>query len=280
MSATVRYDLTLTAQSSIAHGGELLGTTTMLRRETILGPDGTRREIPIISGNALRAALRRTGEDLLRNVLAYEGQISFAAAIALIGGGRLAKTTTTPLSGRRLLQLRELNPLISVFGASTAGTCIEGSIDVGKLIPHLQETAHLADVGEHAPDAFTATQQETYSRVDHSSTQQATTLTATDATETATAPLAFQVETFPAGTRFSGWLQLSHATDLDIAFVDDLITTYATTGTIGGRTAIGHGRITATIDRTVLRGSPAPCDWRAHLTAHRQEAVDALQELG
>ena len=280
MSATVRYDLTVTAQSSIAHGGELLGTTTLLRRETILGPDGTRHEIPIVSGNALRAALRRTGEDLLRDILAYEGQISFAAAIALIGGGRLAKTTTTPLSGRRLLHLRELNPVISVFGASTAGACIEGSLDVGKLVPHLRETAHLTDAGKHAPAAFTATQQETYSRVDHSSKHRTLTLTTTDATETAAAPLAYQIETFPAGTRFSTWLQLSHATDLDIAFVDDLITTYASTGTIGGRTAAGHGRITATIERTVLRGHPAPCDWRAHLTTHRQAAIDALQELG
>lgn len=74
MDATVRYELTLTAQSSIAHGSELVGTAMMLRREAILGPAGARIEISTISGNALRSALCPTGEDLLRDVLAHEGR--------------------------------------------------------------------------------------------------------------------------------------------------------------------------------------------------------------
>lgn len=276
--STLRFDLGITAVSSIKHGGELEGTTTQLRREHICTPDGSRIEIPIISGNALRAALRRTAEQLLRDVLSYDGKLPYAAAIALLGGGRLTKAAGEPLSGQRLLELRTLNPLVSIFGASTAGTCIQGCLAVGKVIPHLQETAHLIDVDPAAPAAFDATQNETYTRVAASDDPQLTTMThGGDATTVQ--PAVFEYETFPAGQKFASWLQLAHASDLEVAFLRDVLATYAADATLGGRTAIGHGRITVDMTETLQRGSPEPTDWRRFLAERRDDAIAALEEL-
>ena len=54
MTATIRWEADLTALSSIAHGGEQLGTICLLRREKVLLPDGQLLLVPVISGNSLR----------------------------------------------------------------------------------------------------------------------------------------------------------------------------------------------------------------------------------
>lgn len=97
MSSTITWSGTLTALSSIAHGGETRGTITLLRRELVASPerDGL-LSLPIISGNTFRGRLRRLGEELLRDELRYEGLLTPAAAHALRGGGALACLTHLP----------------------------------------------------------------------------------------------------------------------------------------------------------------------------------------
>jgi hypothetical protein len=88
MARTVTWDGTLTAISSIAHGGETRGTITQLRRELIVQPDGQPVYVPVVSDNSLRGRLRRMGEELLRDALQYEGELSLSAAHALRGSAR------------------------------------------------------------------------------------------------------------------------------------------------------------------------------------------------
>jgi len=148
---TVTWTGTLTATSSIAHGGETRGTITLLRRELVSLPEGSLVHVPIVSGNTLRGRLRRVGEELLRDAVGYDGQLHPAAAHALRGGGSLAKTSHEPLSGNRLQRLRELVPQIGVFGGAGGGTIINGALDVGKVVPHLSETVHITGSQRHAP---------------------------------------------------------------------------------------------------------------------------------
>src|SRR5664279_4717936 len=54
----------------------LVVRATLLRREKMLLADGRIDYVPVISGNTLRGWLRRVGEDLLREQLRYDGQLS------------------------------------------------------------------------------------------------------------------------------------------------------------------------------------------------------------
>ena len=165
MTATLVWSLTMTATSSIAHNGVTKGTTTLLRRETIIQPDGRAVQVPVISGNSFRGRLRRIGEELLRDTLRYEGQLPLSVAHALRGGGSLAKTSGEPLSGQRLHDLRARIPHIGVFGCAAGGRIIDGCLQVGKVIPHLAETAHiLTPAPTTALSAFSTAQIETYMR--------------------------------------------------------------------------------------------------------------------
>lgn len=283
MTATLRWEGTLTASSSIAHGGETRGTISMLRREPIVQPDGTVLEIPIISGNAVRGRLRRTAELLLRDTLGYEGLLSPVAAHTLTGGGSLTKTGKTPLSGRRLHELRTLNPLIGVFGCAGAGRIIDGTLQVGKLVPRFAETSHLLPVGAVATpmSAFGATQLESYTRVDDGRTHDFTAASSetTPAGDEETSQMQYRIETLPAGTQFAFWLQLSRSTDLEVAFFTDVLDTFLATGRIGGRVGRGHGMFTHNLEVTTVNGAFDPMDWRTHLTGNRDAALAALEQL-
>lgn len=264
----ITWSGTATATSSISHGSETRGLVTMLRRETIIGPDHTPVPIPLISGNALRGRLRRTAEELLCQVLDYRGKLTVAAAAAVRSGGALTKTSADAISGTKLKQLRELVPLIGVFGTAGAGRIIDGCLQVGKLIPHTTETAHLL----HHTSALSTrdiTQIETYSRVDDTATHD----THTD--QIATSQLQYRLETFRAGTTFDVWLNLSNPTPTEAAFFSDVLALYSTHATIAGRGGIGHGRLRLALSCT---GTPEG-DWRTPTAAHAGAAIDALNQL-
>ena len=122
MTATVRWDLRLTALSSLSHKDADTGTTTALfRREKVIQPDGAEELVPIMSGNSFRGVLRRIGEELMREVLDYEGRLPLATAHLLRSGGALRKTSGEPLSGRRVEEARRLVPQFAVFGGAACG---------------------------------------------------------------------------------------------------------------------------------------------------------------
>ena len=298
MAATIIWNAPLTAASSIAHGGETRGTITLLRRELIVQPDGRPIYVPVISGNSFRGRLRRIGEELLRDTLGYEGQLSLPAAHALRGGGSLAKTSSEPLSGRRLRDLRTLVPHVGVFGCAGGGRIIDGCLQVGKIVPHVAETAHI--VGEQVQNlpVFQATQIETYIRQDdttlHSFADVLTShwvpvddaglpilddLPAANARSGTAQLMMYRIETFPAGTRFSSWLRLERATDLEVAFFTDVLDAFVRDPRIGGRGGIGHGIVQPDLARAVVTGDPGQADWRTHVQERRGQALTALESL-
>lgn len=294
MTFTTTWRGTITATSSISHGGETRGTVSLLRRERIM-VDGQPVHVPVVSGNAVRGRLRRTAEELFRETLAYEGEIPLAAAHILRSGGSLAKTRE-PLSGSRLRQARELILPLAVFGG-VVGRTIEGALQVGKLIPHMAETRHLT--GADGPSAFDAVQLETYTRVDESTSAgmqalhlEATPLaangqvnvnelsatTAQDVRDEDGKPMVMRVETFPAGTTFSTWYSLRHATSMQTAFFVDVLGRFAVDGRVGGRAAIGLGTFTAELVATPDLPADLP-DWKAMVTERRDEVLAMLRSL-
>jgi len=303
MAVTIRWDVTMTAQSSIAHGGESRGIITLLRREKILLPDGRITHIPIISGNSWRGKLRRIGEDLLRDALRYDGQISLPAAHALRGGGALAKTTGPSLSGERLRTLRRLNPHVAVFGCAAGGRIIDGCLQVGKIVPHYAETAHLLPQAAPGPNTlphFDLTQIETFARQDDADTRgfpdtaravpvddegfpEQTELDALELTSTAETPtthlMQYRCETFPAGTRFSSWLSLTAASPHELQYFADVLDAWRAQPLLGGRLRTGHGLVLADLEPVILRGQAEVADWRAFLAEHHDAAMQALSYL-
>ena len=305
MRSTTTWTGTLRAVSSIAHDGERRGTVSLLRRERFATPQGEFVHVPVISGNALRGALRRTACDLFVDAMELEGELSLPAAQLLRGGGgALHKSSKAPLTGSRLARLRQLVPPVAVFGGTVGSRTLSGALQVGKVVPHLVETAHLlaptpaVDIASTTSlrDVFTATQLETYTRVEDTeavlsvsavpvrpdgSLEARTVLEEAPAAAGGAGQMLFRVETFPAGTRFDAWLQLLRADPIASDFTREVVHAFTAGGRLGGRRGIGHGRFTAdwTITVTPTIDGDDGVGWREQLLGHRQEILDLLATL-
>lgn len=294
MLHNVTWRAEMTALSSISHGGETRGTITLLRREQIMR-DGQPMHVPVISGNAWRGRLRRVAEELFREAIGYDhsDELSLAAIHTLRTGGSLAKTSGQPLTGSRLRTARDLIPPLALFGAATGGRTVEGAMQVGKIMPVTVETAHLTGTDTTAPDVFTATQLETYTRQDESTSPALTSLPTSLPLDPTTAAVdmaaleggadsstftLFRVETFPAGMLFSSWLRAHHLTDEQLSFLCDLLHRFGQHASVGGRSAIGHGlmRVDLHADPEIPQDLP---DWRERLLANREDVMAAIRLL-
>lgn len=293
MTSTIRWSGTVTAVSSIAHGGQQLGTTTLLRREKMLLADGRIDYVPVISGNTLRGWLRRVGEDLLREQLQYDGQLSPTAAHALRGGGALAKTSGAALAGQRLATLRSLVPQVGVFGCAAGGSVINGCLQVGKVVPLVSEVAHT--VPAHLQNRcthshFDLLQVETFARQDDTDTHvfagrhqvidEHPAMNNLGGEDAGGRQMFYGVETLPAGTQFHTWAQLTWASPLEVSFFADVLAAFNAHGRLGGRIGSGHGVTSSDLQPELLAGdNSGPVDWRAHLQENRSDALEALTWL-
>lgn len=279
MTVSVHWDLDIMALSPIAHKEEVVGTTTMLRREKVFLPDGRLTEVPVVSGNSLRGVLRRLGEELLREVLQYEGQLPLRVAHALRNGGSLSKTDVEGISGRRLAHLRELVPHVGVFGCAAGARTIGGSISVGKVRPVCQETRHLLDgldeVGE-LPSVFKQVCLESYSHFADGEEL------SNEDSEGHGPLMRYEVEAFATGVQLRSWVRLAHAGPGEVAFLTDVLAEFARRGHLGARSGTGFGqiRVTPSDPITITGELPDPMNWRATTEARRDEVMEALQWIG
>jgi hypothetical protein len=284
--STIHFDIDVLARSSIVHREDYSAVGTdnfaLLRREKIITATGEVMQIPVVSGSSFRGILRRIGEALTAAVLDYESAaLPIPAAHLLTNGGRLAKSAR-PLTDEDERRLKNLLPQIAVFGGAASGRIMSGLLTVGKVLPEFAELAHIlprppkADLRPY----IDAVSEESFSHLsDHRTT---TALPPhTDLDENSSPLGRFGIETLPAGTRLQTWARLTNATELQTAFLRDVLADFADHGHLGGRTAAGHGQITATVTATAARGQLPydPTDWAAELAGHRDDAIAALTTL-
>lgn len=282
--STIRWDLDVLAQSSIIHRDDYgsMGTDvfTLFRREKVHTPDGQLAQVPIVSGNSFRGVLRRIGEQMTADILNYEQALPVPAAHLLTNGGRLAKSKK-PLTDEQERTLKDLLPQVAVFGGAASGRILGGLLTVGKVLPEFEELAAILPRTPRGPliPSGLGMAQESFTHLDdHRPTAGAPPRPDLDDTS----PLGrYAVEALPAGTRLQTWVQITDATDTQIDFLSKVLGRFSERGHLGGRTAAGHGRVTATTTAHVVRGQlPGPnADWAKKLTRARRKAIEALCEL-
>jgi CRISPR type IV-associated protein Csf2 len=315
----------VTALTSISHIGESRGVESKLRREKFVQPDGTVEEVPTISGNGMRGLLRDRGMLHFCRALSYgvseeTGEVrglSLAAFYFLFSGGALEKTGARGLDVDMARRLRELIPLIGIFGGAMGNQIMPGRAKVGKLIPICAETAHLLPArfvnGHGEQSVWEYLQREAYTRKDDEkderlrpllepATRQLLEVSAAAKREKARQPdaldedagahqqMRYYIETFAAGTQFYWELCLDDPTPVEYDAFHVALAEFARLPFVGGKSGTGHGKVAVNfgqwleIDpRLAPTGhevaTPLGQAYREHLAARGDEIRSLLDAL-
>lgn len=293
---TVHWSGTITALSSIAHGGKDAGTIHGFRREAIILPSGKKLSgVPVISGGVAKGALRREAAVMMQNALVGDGRLPWEAVHAFRTGGSLRETRSSRevLTSERQAIIRDALPMLACFGFATNGRMVSGRIQVDKPLPVAKETMYLAppyevDLDGYAPPSvWELVQLEPYTRFPDVNDSVAQPYMEEDPTQTRVLPdgagmMLWHQETLPAGTRLFHAVRLEEATAVEVSFMDELMKRWSRHGQIGGQGARGMGRVRFDYTRTSMDvlGDPAPDEegpnWRDHVTANRDTALEVL----
>lgn len=299
-----------TALTSISHIGETLGINAKLRREKIVQPDNSVEEVPIISGNAVRGILRDRGMSHMLRALGYgvndeTGEIngiSLAAFYFLLSGGTLAKVGNAGLDVDEARTWRREIPLVALFGGAMGNQIMPGKAKIGKLIPICDETKHLI------PERFIAgtqsiwelCQEEAYTRRDDEKNDNLRYLIAPEvrgllemkaadkraksediATDTGQhQQMRYFIETLAAGTQFYWDITLEDVSDLEFDAFCVTLAEFSRAPYIGGKSAIGHGKVAVKFDHWYEVNPRLGPDGKALDTPMGMRYINHLKEHG
>lgn len=307
---TYVFEGVVTALSSIAHnGGEKNGITSQLRREKIVQPDGRAVEVPMLSGNMMRGILRDSGMLHMCRALGYgvdeeTGEVRglpLPAFYFLFSGGSLTGSGGGGVDIEGAEALKRLIPLVAVFGGAREGGILNGKLKVGKLIPICRETAHLIPP-RHLPEALESvweySQLEMNTRRDDTRTDRLLPLLErvkeTGKPEKIALPtpqqMMYNTETLAAGTRFFWDIVLEDPTGVEFESFVACLLEFARRPYIGGRSAVGHGKVSVKMDNWMEIDSRASLEGRAvgmplmerysrHLSERRAEITECLNAM-
>lgn len=291
---TVEWRGVITAQSSIAHGGKDSGSSHGFRRETLLLPSGKRLAgVPVLSGGVVRGDMRRLAARMVTQAIAGDGgKLPFNVVHTLRTGGSLRETRGTEevITGEKQAILRDLLPMLSVFGFSTRGRIVSGRLYVDKPLPLSRETHFLAPAyGKVATEVDAATlpsvwelvQQETYTRF-------------ADANESVSGGMVddsqglpevskgsgnmlwFQ-ETLCAGTRLFHSVRVEDATPIEVSFTNELMTRWIRMARLGAQRSRGMGRFSFDHERVCMdilgdvTDDEPEVSWREYTKEHLED---------
>lgn len=293
---TIEWSGSITARSSIAHTGKESGTNHGFRRETLLLPGGQRVSAPVISGGVIRGSMRRMAAMMAQQAVVGDGgRLPFSTVHALRTGGALRETRAAEevLTGERQAEVRDLIPMLSIFGFSTSGRIVSGRLEVDKAVPITRETVHLAEhygldpEPDTLPSLWDISQQEKYTRFADVLDAGAQPYIEVDPSQSREIPkgsghMLWSQETLLAGTPLYHQVVLSQATPIEVSFMDELMRRWSARGRVGAQIARGMGRVEMSYTRSCLDvlGDPVPeeaeVDWRAVTEANRDRILEVL----
>jgi hypothetical protein len=345
-TGSYRFEGIARALSAISHQGESTGGTIgVFRREKML-VDGKVIEVPIISGNSFRGLLRDQGmyymlralgnpdlDPRVRSNLFSSSTDSQASVRAshdeteegitlsppgfhfLTSGGTLTKDNGRGLDIGQGRKLRQLIPLVGVFGGSCGRQIMEGKLKVGKWYPICRELRSILpekyrDLPEAHLSIYDMTDQHSFTRTDDAKSEHwqkflaeaqrplleaPKVKAARDGTEVAekagtAQQMRYTQEVLIAGTKLYCWLMLQDVTDLEYeAFVSALVE-WSKSPFIGGQSRHGCGEVELKFDNWLSISPLARADdqavgmslghaYQQHLRQRKDEILQVLQEI-
>lgn len=286
-----RVALTVTLTAPLHHGAGSAGNTSLLRRQDIMLPDGTRAKVPFVSGNSLRHRLRDALAWHMADTLEVpDGSLSKAAVDLLWSGGALTRTgAETDLERAR--RIEQLLPVLTLLGYAAGSDLAAGTVNVSHLHLVCAENAWRlpAALAGH-PQAQVragALQGEEFATRRDVAGGPVDRLIDTAVGAPKTTQMIYDLQVVKPGAVLYGEITMQAGATTAQQAVLAAALELAAPGRdghreihLGAKNAVGYGRARLEAD---LASLPDPGEaltwWTGHLRAHRQDILDLVAEL-
>ena len=265
----IRVPGILTAISPIHHGGnEKTGSTIGFRRIDMITTQGI-QEVPVISGNAIKGKIRRTVMKDFMDRISYTPS-SPRMHHFLYAGGNLEAVAAKD-SGMINLELkrkvREMIPMISLFGSSIANQIFAGKMRVQMAIPICRELPHMqqhrSNISFHE---LMSTMHQT--RKDD--------LGREEGSEGNPQQMLIEYEIMIPGAQYTHEFVLEDASELEESAFSHLLDLWIRDPIVGGKSSIGLGRMNALYEIPNLIGSEL---YLNYLKENADQIICILEEI-
>jgi len=227
------------ALSPISHNADTsLSTTTLFRKQKMITAENDVVDVPMITGNGIRGLMRRLlMKDLMLQLGVSPGQLAPDFYYILFSGGFIAKGANGRYNLVGLKQkIREYIPALSVLGTAFGAQTMDGKCDIGIAYPLCSEIKHIIN-GQVPEKYFENTfwvylDEIFYTRHDDLE----------EDNDTVT-QMKYEIESLAPGTYFYHEIIDKTDTKLEAACLQRLIKLFIKNGIVGGKKAIGHGKI-------------------------------------
>lgn len=136
--------------------GRKEGTLKLINKQLVLTKDGI-KEVPVISGNAIRGIWRRLAARELLELLEIETIPKKLKYLLYVGGGLSEKGKGNPLKEFEFKnKLRKNIPMLSLFGCSIGTGMLEGKLKTGFVYPVVKETYRILGLEEVDDETISA----------------------------------------------------------------------------------------------------------------------------
>lgn len=267
---------TLTVTSPLIHSDENVETMQRFRREPFW-LDGEIVDIPVHSGNAFRGMLRRACALRVIEALGVTDRSLPTETFYLLFSGGYLTGGATYWPVEELERIRGLLPHLALLGCSWGSRLIPGVVDVWRGEPACRELADTPMHRDHpayrdlpaAPSVFELLTELSFTRRDDLAGDRA-------ADEKSPSQMRFTFEALIPGTRLLHGVTLRTTEPLLIGCLADAVETCTSQQSLGGRSAIGHGRFTWTLAAWAAEQAEHVSAYRKHLADHAGEIRDLL----
>jgi len=270
-----RFEFLLRADSPISHAQETFGNTQTIMRSRIIRPDGSRVNVPIITGDTMRHGLRESAAWLLLEAAGIaENRLTEAALRLLFAGGMVTGSSGSAVSLDAYRRLVELIPPLALLGGCASNRVLPGRLHVDQAVLVCTETepflpawvreflgprkvtscrAHVEHVQRVRMDPtldpgkrglLTEAERAVVEGRLLASEEASTAGDALAASETKGSMMPFSYERIAHGSLFFWGITVTSFSDLDMDTFTAMVGTFLRRAIVGGKKGTGHGLLT------------------------------------
>lgn len=230
-------------KSPLSHIKESVSNFSSFNQIKIFDDNNELIEIPVISGNSVRGALRNAGSEYLLTLL--NKKVSKPVFHLLFSGGAISSSINNDVDKAK--EIRSEHPFVSLFGGAVCDMMLSGKMSIGNLYPIVKETKNITKIDSNISYKRLLSEIQSVKTDDSKDDIKYDKYIKEEYSEDSKQQMIYETEYLTIGTQLYQEIILKqHCSELEIgAFIASLWNWLSNEAVLGGKSNVGFGAFEA-----------------------------------